>query len=790
MQQDMTQRLMRAFEAERNTNNMLSDQIDNERAKVERLATELNSQHSLLQKERAQGAKLVSEINAMRLRAPTYEDVGVRNSAKEDYSHNTHNTHNKSRHLLLASSDQEGDEMHAMVKETIMKALRTDSKLPTKFLHVGDFATIGPGLRLLKMIGNYVPNSSGVEKHFMLGNRDLNHWRLLIVLNAPKLFGPEWPKRLFKAMTWLVADVGDQINPNIVCPKYEAALSDASLIHKAWMQTYYLLERAIVIAEGAARSTLDAGSPLHAFFYICTTNMMGGTSSTLYDAVTYKNDTSTIMQIAKGEMKTGDYWYDRLATDEVAELKRQWGDIKTAYDAIKPNPKALDAPKDVEIVQLLNTLASSPAGVARYIKHWSYLGSLYEKVFEHTSTCLMYQDEDCASVHAGLVVPFVPANMINTARVDSQTLAPYGHRVGLDTNAARVNKAYHELVNTTKSAKHGANNLDACTAYITLAALSGVPVKAINPVTGAPTIVDSNGLCGGKQFLPSKNTPDSIEKANAATDSTRISPTPFLFTGHQPALLGEIIRWDDPLMRQGPKFNMRLDTQYAFHHSNVIVAAHGLEKDEKLKRLAREHRQLPIDKHEVELQIKQAWESYKQEKKLAIGDASVEYQVKGIVQDTDQRKSFRVVVFRWTEINFQALGVPIIKGQALDQVFEADDKPRPVVFNALCCAVHDISTFLNIQMPTSRSFPPALEGFHTSKEGAMLQSEFQNKISAAIHQWLRDDTSRPCGVLREDTILKNAGQTECDFTKKTLPYHTLVMASPLRDQLVGLRGRF
>ena len=129
MQQDMTQRLMRAFEAERNTNNMLSDQIYNERAKVERLATELNSQHSLLQKERAQGAKLVSEINAMRLRSPTYEDVGVRNSAKEDYSHNTHNTHNKSRHLLLASSDQEGDEMHAMVKETIMKALRTDLSL-------------------------------------------------------------------------------------------------------------------------------------------------------------------------------------------------------------------------------------------------------------------------------------------------------------------------------------------------------------------------------------------------------------------------------------------------------------------------------------------------------------------------------------------------------------------------------------------------------------------------------------------------------------------------------------
>jgi len=689
--------------------------------------------------------------------------------------------------VLFFSSDQEGAIVRNRMMETIHATIKEYSH-KIMDVHVGDFATIGPGLTLLERLSNCDwPDCNDI---FVLGNRDLNHWRLLLVLDSPMLFGDEWPSKLTSAMKWMVEDVGKPIDLGKECPKYEQFVDlykGAKNTKNDWIQAIQLFEMAVQVATASERGKHGA---LHAVAYFCVTTMMGGVTTTLYES-----EKSTIYQRAKG-------------TSDLEQLVRQWITIKEAFAKVKPNGKIgpgapLYTPDDVR--KLLTAMADQPVndppdgipdaqqavsktneGRKHYFMHWEFLANMYRQVFARG--VMMHQNSDYAAVHAGLAVPIVPTSY------GEISIKPMGQR-GLDPYSAaplreeefsvRINSEYRKAFYHTNPTFNG---MIRAKHYLYLAALSGVPIIATNPITGdsmAP-YPDSNGPAGGKQWLESPSTPLEMEKVDRVFDSARLSTVPFLFTGHQPSSLGEIIRYDDPMTHMA-KYNIRLDTQYHHHNSNLCVAIHDSRLDKELLKEATKQANGTTVKHVWTLENLQKIETKLRSSvqelfaaNVPLDGRSVEYQLKGLV--TCNKRQYRLVVFRWKEVGgFKILGIP---RNDLDSKLETDKNARPVVINAALVGFHERRDssgnikYLNVQLP------PGFPDFAPLMQSEAMQTRMVQVTSVGITDIMKG--SKHIGNLQEDDVFPNA---VCDITGESIPMGVMVFASPLRDALVGVRGR-
>lgn len=687
--------------------------------------------------------------------------------------------------VILASSDHEGDDVdHEALKRALEGAiLKSESGAHTR-LRVGDFATVDPSLAMLDRLSMQKPCA---DVAIVLGNRDLNQWRWMLMLDAYKLLAPSYceadvPEGMYKAMTWLVADVGSAINLEDKCPKFVEFETSKTKVD--WVQAVQLFEaavQAVKVPEYQCSPFVRERGPLHALavFAICYT-MMGSTTQL------YTGPRSTVWALALGNggaINSSNRAFSELrvkSNSDLAILEEQFKKMAQLFAPFKPNAKEPDRPRPTpeQLKDLLQAFDKCGVALSFYFKYWTALSGMYKTIFGHKRACLMYFNPaaKCASVHAGLRVPYrlldstAPIRYTGTKPVpalDARGVAMHESYTDGLSYYERVNEQYYQLA--AQALAGGATKMnEAANAYVALAALSGVPTIAKLRADGAGdtiAVVDSNGPASGQQFPAyplggQKLSPFYIDEFNSAST---YGPWQFLFTGHQPAQFGEIIRHVPTDSRPfNASYNIRLDTQYQQHSINVCMAVQGSSMDAKLRSTARNNQMTRISLAKRDAAIKKKIEelSYKLQIQSK-GSEWIQYQLKGLIRRGSS--TYRVVVFRPTSIYFETFAIKVDGpfGHSMAEHLCTHTRSYPVVFNS-AYVKHELvgegDELIKIKL---------VEDAVWNAVAPARRDSLRQEAADAVEAWMEGD-SATCGVLPTDD-----------------EYSMLTFASPLRDMIVG-----
>lgn len=684
--------------------------------------------------------------------------------------------------LFIYTSDSEGHVQHLLLKRSMVNAAIDTHADPTKYRHIftGDIGTIGMDCEVLERVTMF-PDPGEVV---VLGNRDLNHFRVAPVLYQEELglSGVALSNALTYIMDYEETEWRGEYFSAIVTKRPFEPNHDKAKATEAYKDFATCVDRAKFFLTSAGEEP-DKRALWHtmAFMAIADNAIL---ATQLYAAST----AGLVYHILNGDVKTypnskldkaiPQGLFDTLWTGKTAAdfWKEKLADLDTWWKKVK-NEKVEDLEKSEHL---------KPDGDEGYQQHarvmkdicmpiWKAVVDMYVTLAGRKQSTLEYTAEDGeqVAVHASLSNVLPPSTGVNAGLKEENTALPREDPQPPDAREVRIGrklvviaarkagKLVHDvLFNRQEETKRPAEEVVA--AMVRLANLSGLP----NPYKGNP--VYGRGLASGLQWWPTKKEQELCDSLMHLDEQERI-----LHCGHAPSAAGEIIQGEDG------KVLVRTDTQYNAHEHNACVSLVNARLDDVLKKKAmHEPAKLSDDDKDVRFLSRLARcvaLLSTAEKNRAKG---YELQLKGVVRD-DAGQHWRLAVLR-TDIAFASYGYLLPETGPI--VYARTDKTMPVVLNScyVCARERLVST-------TSMS----------TSSGAVFLPRGPSNVHACRFQFVEKtglhDNLEP--LLQDvDTTLRKAlasGDPICTFNMSTdvltPDVQPLNFVSPTRDCLIDRR---
>ena len=598
--------------------------------------------------------------------------------------------------LFIYTSDSEGHVQHLLLKRSMVNAAIDTHADPTKYRHIftGDIGTIGMDCEVLERVTMFTDPGEVV----VIGNRDLNHFRVALVLYQEELglSGVALSNALtyimdYEETTWRKNDFSAIVTTRPFKPNH--AKAKATEAYKEF-ETCVKRAKFFLTSAGEERDKRVLWHTM-AFMAIADNAIL---ATKLYEAST----AGLVYHILNGDVKT----YPGSKLDEAIP------DIRTRGNGWKEKLAKLDSwwkkVKDVKVEELAKSELLDPKSYdehAHVMKNicmpiWKAVVDMYVRLAAREQSTLAYTAEDGeqVAVHASLSNVLPPSTGVNAGLKEENTALPREDPQPPDARKVMIGRklvvaaakqagqlVYDGLFNSQKETKPPAEEVVA--AMVQLANLSGLP----NPYEGDK--VYGRGLASGLQWWPTKEEQKLCDSLKHLEGQERI-----LHCGHAPSAAGEIIQGEDG------KVLVRTDTQYIAHEHNACVSLVNARLDDVLKNQAM-HRPVTLSNDDKDVRFLSRLARCvallsTAEKNRAKG---YELQLKGVVRD-DAGQHWRVAVLR-TDIAMASYGYLLPETGPI--VYAQTNKTMPVVLNSCyVCARERLVSTTSISTSSGAVFLP------------------------------------------------------------------------------------
>jgi len=676
----------------------------------------------------------------------------------------TLNLSNKDMMCTVGTSDQEGNEENGHLKDIMKAAVAVAQKAvgaaDIRHIRVGDLATIGPSLKLL-----YEASREGTNRKpnvvYVMGNRDLNHARLSMVLHAADLNSETWKNDLFRACTWMMENEYRFINGKVSAGEVMKENYAWSSVSPAanWQKAFKLLEQ--ILNFRYENKTVPGDDIITLLAYFCLSSFVMG--NPLPVRLPGARESKTTIRM--------------LITDRPDWAKQEWSKVNAAFDTNNINSQtekvigAMDVidgawtavfelanghgefdirEMKTEIEKCIHTMVTatgtkdgdisecnlnSARGLCK--AYWLDVEQMYNSAFAHS--LLEYEDGYLLqAVHAGLSTD--PKDETGDKKNGLQE---------------RFEKAV-ETMQVASSRETKATEEDRRNFYDSALLLS--------------QLAELRGRCGGEQWF-------AEPKAFAEVDSTpRIENNEggVLVSGHQPAPLGNlrVIRCIDHDGHTSKiQSHGKVDTQYFRHGVNGAMLVLYSNADTILKQEASQHFAYHDFHTKVRERVFYDFKNHVAAVNGIGGDENVEYQLRGIA--TRGGESYRIVIFRWGGAKYCLRGIKLKKCEChLGHSYDAWPKPLPIMLNLVELKVTgDDDNGLTLALRSKEED----DADKAAKENTALKSPAATLDDAQVTETFAEWFKRP-----------KTTRVELPEKKDTLAF--VCMATPVRDRIAGLYG--
>jgi hypothetical protein len=638
---------------------------------------------------------------------------------------------------------------------------------PTQYRHIftGDIGTIGMDCEVLERVTMF-PDPGEVV---VIGNRDLNHFRVALVLYQKELglSGVALSNSLtylmdYEETTWRKDDFSETVTDH---PLIALLIGEAT---KEYKQFETCVNRAKFFLTSAGKEPKERVLwHIMAFMAIADNAIL---ATKLYEAST----AGLVYHILNGDVKT----YPS------SKLHEAIPDIKTRGDDWKEKLAKLDSwwekVKDVKVGELAKSELLDPESYeehAHVMKNicmpiWKAVVDMYVRLAARKQSTLAYTAEDGeqVAVHASLSNVLPPSTGVN-AGLEGNIPLP---REGPQPDAAReVQIGGKNVVAAAKEAaklvygfvfspqNDPTRSKEVAAAMVQLANLSGLP----NPHKGDK--VYGRGLASGLQWWPVKKEQELCGSLKHLKEQERI-----LHCGHAPSAAGEIIQGEDG------KVLVRTDTQYTAHEHNACVSLVNARLDDVLKNQAM-HRPATLSDDDKDVRFLSRLARCVALLSTAVKNQAKGYelQLKGVVRD-DAGQHWRVAVLRTNTIASYGYLLP----ETGPIVYAQTDKTMPVVLNSCYVSTRERLVSTSSISATSNAvfLPRGPSHVHACRFDIVQKTGLHDNLEPLLQGV---ETMLRTTLAKDDPI--------CTFNMPTdvlTPYvQPLYFASPTRDCLIDRR---